>query len=66
MKIIYPIDPKNAINRRLYEGLIIVKTAIYRVSFIASLALTEQYCDRRASSIVSFWLAVPTSGHSAK
>ena len=25
-------DPKDAINRRLYEGLILVKTAIYRVS----------------------------------
>ncbi|QKQ75354.1 hypothetical protein [Nostoc sp. TCL240-02] len=36
-------DPKDAINRRLYKGLILVKTAIYRVSFIASLALTEQY-----------------------
>ncbi|MFS0519891.1 hypothetical protein ACEYW6_35065 [Nostoc sp. UIC 10607] len=26
------IDHKDAINRRLYKGLIIVKTAIYRVS----------------------------------
>ena len=26
------IDIKDAINRRLYEGLIIVETAIYRVS----------------------------------
>ncbi|MEH2091893.1 MULTISPECIES: hypothetical protein [unclassified Nostoc] len=26
------IDPKDAINRRQDEGLIIVKTAIYRVS----------------------------------
>jgi hypothetical protein len=26
------MDHKDAINRRLYKGLIIVKTAIYRVS----------------------------------
>nr|WP_322709097.1 hypothetical protein [Nostoc sp. ChiSLP03a]MDZ8210242.1 hypothetical protein [Nostoc sp. ChiSLP03a] len=36
MKIIYP---KDAINRRLYKGLIIVKTVIYRLC-----CLTQQYC----------------------
>jgi hypothetical protein len=35
------IDHKDAINRRLYKGLIIVKTAIYRVS-----CLTEPYWNR--------------------
>ncbi|QFS43995.1 hypothetical protein GXM_01468 [Nostoc sphaeroides CCNUC1] len=28
------VKPKNAINRRLYKGLIIVETAIYRVFVI--------------------------------
>ncbi|WP_292707957.1 MULTISPECIES: hypothetical protein [unclassified Nostoc] len=39
----FQYDPKDAINRRLYKNQSFVETAIYRVSFIASLALTEQY-----------------------
>jgi hypothetical protein len=35
------LDHKSAINRRQYEGLIIVLTAIYRVSCLNRTVLTE-------------------------
>ncbi|MEH2191393.1 MAG: hypothetical protein V7K98_01825 [Nostoc sp.] len=36
------IDPQEAINRSLYEALIIVKTAIYRVSCLNRIALGDK------------------------
>ncbi|MBW4480259.1 MAG: hypothetical protein KME54_26335 [Tolypothrix brevis GSE-NOS-MK-07-07A] len=35
------IDHKDAINRRLYKGLFIVKTAIYRVSCLNRTVLRD-------------------------
>ncbi|MBD0301839.1 MAG: hypothetical protein ICV85_06540 [Tolypothrix sp. T3-bin4] len=40
------IDRKDAINRRLYKGLIIVKTAIYRVSCLNPTVLRHKKSDR--------------------
>ncbi|MBD2603513.1 hypothetical protein H6G81_02945 [Scytonema hofmannii FACHB-248] len=42
------IDHKDAINRRLYKGLFIVKTAIYRVSCLNRTVLRSlSQSDRR-------------------
>ncbi|MBW4448422.1 MAG: hypothetical protein KME38_16530 [Spirirestis rafaelensis WJT71-NPBG6] len=40
------IDRKDVINRRLYKGLIIVKTAIYRVSCLNPTVLCHKKSDR--------------------
>ncbi|MCW5312341.1 hypothetical protein GTQ43_00270 [Nostoc sp. KVJ3] len=40
------IDPKDTINRRLYDGLIIVKTAIYRVSCLNRTVLASGVAGR--------------------
>jgi hypothetical protein len=50
------IDHKDAIYRRLYKGLIIVKTAIYRVSCPNRTVLKDVPAERLYEDLVFNWV----------